>query len=118
MRAVRPSGKRLRHFFTVDRASASGPDTDPSSARISLALSPLRVKNRMTAPCSMNFASDEHQFQILILNLLHQEYSKTEQFNTTRRINKNMHKFIINFLKIQQDPEIRDRLRIDVPPLV
>jgi hypothetical protein len=27
-----------------------------------------------------------------------------------------MHKFIINFLTTQQDPEIRDRLRIYEPP--
>jgi hypothetical protein len=58
----------------------------------------------------------EHRFQISILHLLDQKYSKTEQFNITRRIDKNMHKFIINFLKTQQDPEIRDRLRIYGPP--
>jgi hypothetical protein len=112
MRSLLPSWKRFRHFFTVDRASASGPYTDSSSARIYLALSPLRVKNWMSALCSMMFSHVRTSVPILILHLLDQKWSKTEQFNMTRRIDNNMHKFIINFLQTQQDPEIRDRLRI------
>jgi hypothetical protein len=59
----------------------------------------------------------EHRFQILILHVLSQKRSKTEQFYITRRIDNNMDKFIINFLKTHQHPEIRDRLRISGPPI-
>jgi hypothetical protein len=37
----------------------------------------------------------------LILNLLHQQWSKTEKFNRTRRIDKNMQKSIINFFQTE-----------------
>jgi hypothetical protein len=50
-----PCGKRLRHLFTVGRASASGPYTDSSSARISFASSPRSVNKRITARCSISF---------------------------------------------------------------
>jgi hypothetical protein len=79
-------------------------------------LNPLRVKNRMTVFCFMILKTYEQRFQILTLHLLDQKWSKTERFNTTRRIDRNMHKFIINFLKTQQDPEKRDRRRIYGPP--
>jgi hypothetical protein len=43
-RSIFPCWKRLWHFFTVGRASASGPYTDSSSVWILLAFSPLSVK--------------------------------------------------------------------------
>jgi hypothetical protein len=101
MRSVLPSWKSLRHFFTVDQESASGPYIDSSSAWVSLALSLLRVTDRVTARHSMILITPEHRFQILILNLLHQKWSKTEKFNMTQRIDKNMHKFVLNFFKTQ-----------------
>jgi hypothetical protein len=37
----------------------------------------------------------------LRLNFLHQKWSKTEQFNRTRRKDKNMHQSIINFFQTE-----------------
>jgi hypothetical protein len=35
------------------------------------------------------------------LNLLHQKWRRTEKFNRTRKIDKNMHKSIINFFQTE-----------------
>jgi hypothetical protein len=44
-----PSAKRLRHFFTVEMASASVSETDLSSAATAEARRPFSVRKRMTA---------------------------------------------------------------------
>jgi hypothetical protein len=60
-----PLWKQLRHFFTVNRASASEPYTYSSSAWIALAFSPLSVKKQIAARCSREILSESTSFKNL-----------------------------------------------------
>jgi hypothetical protein len=52
-----PSAKRLRRFFTAERANASVSSTDLSSAVIAEVQRPFNARTRMTVYCSSNILS-------------------------------------------------------------
>jgi hypothetical protein len=65
-KVILPCRKCDRHFCTRDHLHASVPYTDSSSAWIGLALRSLRVKNQMTALCSI----DNRNVRTSVLNFL------------------------------------------------
>jgi hypothetical protein len=62
---VLPSVKRLHHFFTVEKTSASVSETDLRSAVIGEARRPLSVRKRITAHCSLNIRDIQTRMYVL-----------------------------------------------------
>jgi hypothetical protein len=62
---VLPSAKRLRHFFTRERAIASVSQTELSSAAIAEAQRPLSMRKWIHARCSINIRNAQTRRDVL-----------------------------------------------------